>query len=93
MWKGVILYHLMKGTLRFNALKRELGDCSQRLLIKQLRELEAGGLVTRTVHAVVPPRVDYSITEEGHSLEPILNDLLDWGERWLRKRGLPTREG
>lgn len=92
-WKGVILYHLMKGTLRFNALKRELGDCSQRLLIKQLRELEADGLVARTVHAVVPPRVDYSITEEGRSLEPILHDLLGWGEGWLRRRGFVAHEG
>ncbi|WHU02217.1 helix-turn-helix domain-containing protein [Sphingomonas sp. NIBR02145] len=91
-WKGMILYHLMKGTMRFNALKRELGDCSQRLPIKQLRELEADGLVERTVYAVVPPRVDYSITEEGRSLEPILLDLRGWGEGWLRRRGLTARD-
>ncbi|MBO9621570.1 MAG: helix-turn-helix transcriptional regulator [Sphingomonas sp.] len=92
-WKGVILYHLTKGTMRFNALKRELGDCSQRLLIKQLRELEADGLVQRTVYPVVPPRVDYSITEEGRSLEPILHELRNWGEAWLHRRGLVARDG
>ncbi|WP_277996384.1 helix-turn-helix domain-containing protein [Ensifer sp. Root142] len=54
--KGMSLYHLLRGTLRFNALKRELGDCSQRLLIKQLRELEEDGLVERKVFAVIPPQ-------------------------------------
>jgi DNA-binding HxlR family transcriptional regulator len=87
-WKGMILYHLLRGTLRFNALQRELKHCSQRLLIKQLRELEEDGLVARKVHAVVPPRVDYSITEEGRSLEPILMGLRDWGHGWLKRRNL-----
>ena len=91
-WKGMILYQLLKGTLRFNALHRQLGNCSQRLLIKQLRELEEDGLVERTVYAVVPPRVDYSLTEEGRSLEPILMSLRDWGRGWLKRRNLTARD-
>jgi DNA-binding HxlR family transcriptional regulator len=91
-WKGMILYHLLKGTLRFNALKRELGDCSQRLLIKQLRELEEDGLVERKVYAVIPPKVEYSITEEGRTLAPILLGLRDWGHGWLSRRNLVARD-
>lgn len=90
-WKGMILYHLLNGTLRFNALQRQLG-CSQRILIKQLRELEEDGLVERTVFAVVPPRVDYSITGEGRTLEPVLLGLRDWGHGWLKRRNLTARK-
>lgn len=82
----------MKGTLRFNASKRELGDSSQRLLIKQLRELEDDGLVTRKVFAVVPPKVEYSITEEGKTLAPILLGLREWGHGWLTRRNLVARD-
>jgi DNA-binding HxlR family transcriptional regulator len=91
-WKGMILYHLLRGERRFNALQRELDGCSQRMLIKQLRELEEDGLVARTVHAVVPPRVDYAITEEGRSLEPVLLGLRDWGHGWLSRRDLIARD-
>jgi DNA-binding HxlR family transcriptional regulator len=90
-WKGMILYHLLRGTRRFNALRRELDGCSQRMLIKQLRELEEDGLVERTVYAVVPPRVDYSITAEGRALEPVLLALRDWGHEWLSRRDLTAR--
>ena len=61
-WKGVILYHLLDGTMRFNEIRRRLASVTQRMLTKQLRELEADGLVERTVYAVVPPRVDYCLT-------------------------------
>ncbi|WP_423604672.1 winged helix-turn-helix transcriptional regulator [Sphingomonas sp. MS122] len=91
-WKGMILYRLLGGTRRFNALQRELKGCSQRMLIKQLRELEADGLVERTVYAVMPPRVEYSITAEGRSLEPVLLGLRDWGHGWLSRRKLTARE-
>lgn len=91
-WKGMILYRLLGGTRRFNALKRELDGCSQRMLIKQLRELEEDGLVERTVYAVVPPRVEYSITAEGRSLEPVLLGLRDWGHGWLTRRNMTVRE-
>lgn len=79
-WKGVILFHLAEGTLRFNALRRLLPSITQRMLTNQLRELEADGLVTRTVFAQVPPRVDYSLTPFGESLKPVLRALKAWGD-------------
>lgn len=80
-WKGVILYHLLDGTLRFNEIRRKLPSVTQRMLTHQLRELEADGLILRTVFPQVPPRVDYSLTERGRSLHPILLALKDWGDR------------
>ena len=79
-WKGVALYHLLEGTKRFSELKRDVGSVTQRMLTKQLRELEADGLVTRKVYPVVPPRVEYSLSEKGISLKPILLALRDWGK-------------
>lgn len=78
-WKGLIIYHLMDGTLRFNELSRRLGDVTQRSLTKQLRELEADGIVHRKVFAVVPPRVDYSLTDKGNRLRNVIEALRDWG--------------
>lgn len=78
-WKGLALYHLSDGTKRFNALKRLCGTVTQRMLTKQLRELEADGLVSRTVHPVVPPHVDYALTAKGEALVPILHALRNWG--------------
>jgi DNA-binding HxlR family transcriptional regulator len=82
-WKGVILYHLMKGTLRFNALRRQLPNVTQRMLTLQLRELERDGLVRRTVYAEVPPKVEYDLTESGRSLEPLIHAMRAWGQRWM----------
>lgn len=90
-WKGVILYHLLDGTMRFNALKRHLPGCSASLLVKQLRELEEDGFVHREVFAEVPARVEYTLTQEGRTMEPLLLSLRDWGHDWLRRRGLRTR--
>ncbi len=78
-WKGVILFHLLGGTLRFNELRRKAPSVTQRMLTKQLRELEDAGLISRTVHPVVPPRVDYALTPVGRSLEPVIAALHDWG--------------
>lgn len=79
-WKGVILYHLMmEGTLRFNELRRRLPSVTQRMLTKQLRELEDAGILSRTIFPVVPPRVDYALTSAGRSLEPIIRALAAWG--------------
>ena len=78
-WKGLIIYHLMDATLRFNELSRRVGNVTQRSLTKQLRELEADGIVRRHVHAVVPPRVDYSLTDKGRALEPAIQALRAWG--------------
>ena len=79
-WKGVILYHLMSGRMRFNALARKLGAVTQRMLTKQLCELEADGLIVRTVYAEVPPRVEYSLSTKGKSLEPVICALKAWGD-------------
>ncbi|HEV7437475.1 MAG TPA: helix-turn-helix domain-containing protein [Pseudorhizobium sp.] len=79
-WKGVILHHLLsEGTLRFNELRRRIPSVTQRMLTKQLRELEDAGLVTRTIFPVVPPRVDYALTPLGQSLEPVVTALRVWG--------------
>lgn len=79
-WKAVILYHLLDGPIRFNALRRMAGDITQRMLTNQLRELEADGLIHREVFAQVPPRVDYSLSDRGRTLSPIILALKDWGD-------------
>ncbi|MEZ5823316.1 MAG: helix-turn-helix domain-containing protein [Geminicoccaceae bacterium] len=78
-WKGLIVHHLMDGTLRFSELMRCLGQVTQRSLTKQLRELEADGIVERRVFAVVPPRVEYSLSDKGKSLREVIAALRDWG--------------
>lgn len=78
-WKGVILYHLQAGRMRFGQLKNVIGNVTQRMLTKQLRELEASGLVRRTVYAEVPPRVEYELTERGRTLQPVIASLEQWG--------------
>src|SRR3982751_468340 len=82
-WKGVLLFRLFDGTQRFNALKRAMPTITQRMLTKQLRELESVGLVKRVVYAEVPPRVEYSLTPLGTSLRPIILALRGWGESYL----------
>ena len=80
-WKAVILYHLFDGPRRLSQLKRSLPEISQKMLIQQLREMEEHGLVHREIFRQVPPRVDYSATALGLSLEPVLRALCDWGQR------------
>ncbi|WP_263410966.1 winged helix-turn-helix transcriptional regulator [Terriglobus tenax] len=82
-WKGVVLYHLVDGTLRFNELRRRLNGVTQRMLTKQLRELEECGLVVRKVYAEVPPRVEYRLSKQGETLKPIIAALADWGKKRL----------
>lgn len=84
-WKGVVLYWLLGGKRRFGELRRRLLNCTPRVLTLQLRELEHDGLIKRTVHAEVPPRVEYELTAFGRSLEPILLALKDWGTRYHRR--------
>lgn len=79
-WKAVILYHLFDGPRRLSELKRLVPDISQKVLIQQLREMEEHGLVAREIFRQVPPRVDYSATPLGLSLEPVLLALCDWGQ-------------
>lgn len=82
-WKGVILFHLLDGPRRFNALRRLLPDVTQRMLTLQLRELEQDGIIARKVYAEVPPRVEYSLTPFGESLKPILMLMRDWGAEYI----------
>lgn len=81
-WKPIILLHLMKnGTMRFNELKRSIPEITQKMLTKHLRELEAEDIVNRVVYPQVPPKVEYSITEYGRSLEEILVAMHEWGTK------------
>ena len=79
-WKVLILRDLLPGTKRFGELKRSVGSISQKVLTAQLRDMEGSGLVNRKVYAEVPPRVEYSLTELGQSLKPILDSMGRWGE-------------
>lgn len=81
-WKVLILRDLMPGTKRFGALKKSIGNVSQKVLTAQLRDMEKKGIVTRKVYAEVPPRVEYSLTELGRSLKPILDAMWRWGEEY-----------
>ena len=81
-WKVLILRDLMPGTKRFGELKKSIGNVSQKVLTVQLRAMEESGLVHREVYAEVPPRVEYSLTELGKSLKPILDSMWAWGEEY-----------
>ena len=84
-WKVLILRDLMPGTKRFGELKKSVGSVSQKVLTAQLRAMEEKGLVQRKVYAEVPPHVEYSLTELGRSLKPILDSMWVWGEDYKRK--------
>lgn len=79
-WKVLILRDLLTGTKRFGELKKSVGNVSQKVLTAQLRAMEQNGLLIRTVYAQVPPRVEYTLTELGRSLRPILDAMSNWGE-------------
>lgn len=81
-WKVLILRDLLTGTKRFGELKKSIGNVSQKVLTTQLRAMEESGLLTRTVYAEVPPRVEYTLTELGQSLHPILDAMWNWGEEY-----------
>ena len=81
-WKVLILRDLLPGTKRFGELKKSIGSVSQKVLTAQLRAMEDSGLLTRTVYAEVPPRVEYTLTELGRSLQPILDAMWYWGEAY-----------
>lgn len=81
-WKVLILRDLMSGTKRFGELKKSIGSVSQKVLTDQLRSMEECGLLIRTVYAEIPPRVEYTLTDLGKSLNPILSAMDDWGEEY-----------
>ena len=84
-WKVLILRDLMDGTKRFGELKKSIGTVSQTVLTAQLRDMEEKGLLTRKVYAEVPPRVEYTLTETGYSLKPILDAMWAWGADYQAK--------
>jgi len=79
-WKCLILHHLLGGTVRFSEIRRRVPGVTPRMLTNQLRELETDGLIVRQVYAQVPPKVEYSLSPLGRSLEPILGALRVWGD-------------
>jgi DNA-binding HxlR family transcriptional regulator len=83
-WKVLIIRDLLSGTKRFGMLKKSIQQISQKVLTANLRSLEESGLVTRTVYAEVPPRVEYTLTEEGYSLKPILDSMEAWGKTYQK---------
>jgi DNA-binding HxlR family transcriptional regulator len=80
-WKPLILFHLREGPLRFSELRRVVPQATQKMITQQLRELERDGILHRKVYAVVPPKVDYSLTAYGQTLKPLLGMMCDWGAR------------
>ena len=86
-WQVLILRDLMGGTKRFGELKKSIGTVSQKVLTAQLRDMEEKGLLTRKVYAEVPPRVEYTLTETGYSLKPILDSMWAWGADYKAKNG------
>lgn len=85
-WKVLILRDLLPGTKRFGEPKKSVGNVSQKVLTAQLRQMEDSGLLTRTVYPEVPPRVEYTLTELGYSLKPILDAMWNWGEEYQAKK-------
>ncbi len=86
-WKPLVIWHLMRdGTLRFNELSRHIPQVTPKMLTQQLRELEEDGVVIRTVYPVVPPKVEYSLSDFGKSMIPILNAMREWGENYMKNK-------
>lgn len=86
-YKSLILWHLMDATLRFSELRRRIPQATPKMLTQQLRELEEANLVTRTVFPVVPPKVEYKLSNLGISIKPILETMYEWGTDYLKSRG------
>ena len=84
-WKVLILRDLLPGTKRFGELKKSIGHVSQKVLTAQLRQMEQSGLVNRKVYAEVPPKVEYSLTDVGYSVKPILDAMWTWGEEYQKE--------
>ena len=85
-WKVLIIRDLLNGTMRFGELKKSIGNVSQKVLTSNLRSMEECGLVNRKVYAEVPPKVEYSLTETGYSLKPILDAMSKWGTEYKEKK-------
>lgn len=84
-WKVLIIRDLMEGTKRFGELKKSIGSISQKVLTANLRSMEESGLLSRKVYPEVPPRVEYTLTETGYSLKPVLDAMVEWGTEYKNK--------
>ena len=89
-YKALILWHLSNGTLRFSELKKVITSATPKMLTQQLRELESQDLIHREVYPVIPPHVEYSLTELGKSLMPVLTSMRDWGADYLRSKNVES---
>lgn len=87
-YKALLLWHLTSQTLRFSGLRKMVPEATPKMLTQQLRELEDDGLITRKIYPVVPPKVEYSLTERGRSLFPILKAMYDWGALLMESEGV-----
>ncbi len=84
-WKVLIIRDLLGGTKRFGELKKSIGNISQKVLTANLRSMEESGLLNRKVYAEVPPRVEYTLTDTGYSLKPVLDAMVAWGTEYKKK--------
>lgn len=89
-YKALILWHLSEGKLRFSELKKAISNATPKMLTQQLRELETHKLIHREVYPVIPPKVEYSLTETGESLIPVLQAMRDWGAGYLRTKNMES---
>ncbi len=87
-YKALILWHLFNGPSRFGELKKLIPMATPKMLTQQLRELEKDDLIIRKVYPVVPPKVEYSLSKSGESIKPILDKVFEWGEEYLKEKGL-----
>ncbi|MDR1569939.1 MAG: helix-turn-helix transcriptional regulator [Oscillospiraceae bacterium] len=87
-YKSLILWHLINNTLRFGELRKLIPQATPKMLTQQLRELEESNLVIRTVYPVVPPKVEYRLSELGESIRPILEAMYKWGADYLKRSGI-----
>ena len=85
-WKVLIIRDLLTGTKRFGELKKSVGNISQKVLTSNLRAMEESGLLIRKVYAEVPPKVEYTLTDRGYSLKPILDSMFNWGTEYMAKK-------
>lgn len=92
-WKVLIIRDLLTGTKRFGELKKSIGSVSQKVLTAQLRQMEGSGLLTRKVYPQVPPKVEYTLTELGYSLKPVLDAMWNWGEGYKKDRTAADEHG
>ncbi len=90
-YKSIIIWHLIDKTLRFNELRKLVPQSTPKMMTNQLRELEADGIVHRKVYPVVPPKVEYSLTEYGVTLTPIIQEMFKWGNGFLDKHNIKVK--